>query len=84
MASRAQEDPHWRKRTGDAQEKRHRRRIVRLRVPPQHYSGEKTAPCLCKVDHDSGAVFAVNTSKAVSDYVIKAIVASVADWGKTD
>ena len=31
-------------------------------------------------DHVSGALFAVLTSKAVSDHVIKALVASVANW----
>ena len=36
------------------------------------------------VDHVSGAVFAVLASKAVSDYVIKAMVASVANWSRTD
>ena len=41
--------------------------------------GEETAPYLCMVDHVSGAVFAVLTSKAVSDHVIQAMGASVAN-----
>ena len=36
------------------------------------------------VDHVSGAVFSVLTNKAVSDYVIKAMVASFANWSGTD
>ena len=41
-------------------------------------AGEKTAPYLCMVDHVSLARwFAVLSSKAVSDYVIVAMVASV-------
>ena len=36
------------------------------------------------VDHVSGAVFAFLTSTAVSDYVINAMMASVANWGRTD
>ena len=50
---------------------------------------EKTAlcsgsPCLFLVDHVSGAVFAVLTRKAVSDCVVKAMMASVANWSRTD
>ena len=37
-----------------------------------------------KVDHVSGALFGVLTSKAVSDYVIKAMVASGSNWRRTD
>ena len=42
--------------------------------------GEKTAPYLCMVDHVSGAMFAVLTSKAASDCVIKGMVASAAKY----
>ena len=47
-------------------------------------SWEKTAPYRCMVDHVSGAVFAVLTIKVVTDNMIKAMVASVVNWSRTD
>ena len=47
-------------------------------------AGEKTVPYLCVVDHVSGVVFAVLRSRAAGDYVIKAMVASVAHSSRTD
>ena len=76
-------DQHWRNQTEDAQEEG--QDIVSFDVGFLGYNSaaEKTAPYLCMVDNVSGAVFAVLTSKAVTENVIKAMVASVANWSRT-
>ena len=66
VASRAKEDPHWRKLTEDAQEKGHDLVSFDFGFVGSSTAGEKTAPYLCIVDHVYGAVFAVLTGKAVS------------------
>ena len=57
-----------------------RHRSVRLRVPREQDSWEKTAPYLSVVDHVFWRSFAVLTIKASSGYVIKAMVPSIANW----
>ena len=74
VASKAKADPHWRKRTEDAQEKGHDVVSFHFGFVGANSVGEKTAPYLCMVDHVSGAVFAVLTSNAVGAYVIKDII----------
>ena len=80
VASRAKEDSHWRCAC-----ERERYRIVRLRVPRQQNSwGEDCAAPLHGGSCISSAVFAVLTIKVVTGYVIKAVVASVANWSRND
>ena len=68
----------------DAQEKGHDIVSFDFGFLGNSTAGEKTAPLLCMVDHVSGTVFPSLTSKAVNDYVIKAMEASVAKWSRTD
>ena len=53
VASRAKEDPHWRNRTEDAQEKGHDIVPFDFGFLGNSTAGEKTAPYLCMVDHVS-------------------------------
>ena len=79
VASRAKEDPHWRKRTEDAQEQKHDMASLDFGFLGNSTAWEKTAANLCTMDRVSDAVFAGSICKAIDNYVIKAMVASVAN-----